>query len=102
DEEVEADPLDGLAPPKKRRMGPIDTIHIDLLGEDETSVLWLGTHKGVPFLQAAEADYAVFLWQHKCMCWDADGVGCEVCGDKTKPMYRVATMAVKGNKAGGW
>lgn len=84
DEEAIADPLDGLREPKKRRMGPIDTIHIDLLGEDETSTLWLGTEKGVPFLQPAEADYAVFLWE------SAPG------------LYRVATMSVKGNKAGDW
>lgn len=84
DEEMAADPLEGLAVPKQRRMGPINTIEIDLLGEDETSTLWLGTEKGVPFMSPPECEYSVFLWE-------------------TAPgLYRVATMTNKGDKAGSW
>lgn len=84
DEEIAADPLEGLAVPKQRRLGPIDTIQIDLLGEDETGVLWLGTPKGVPFLSVPDAGASVFLWEVHA------------------GMYRVGWIPNKGRERGGW
>lgn len=88
-EDDEEDPLDhalaGITVvPKNRRLGPIDTIGIDLLGPDETGILWLGTVKGVPFVAPQEADWIVFLW--------------EVPGQ----LYKVGTMSKTGEKGGGW
>jgi hypothetical protein len=69
---------------RKRRMGPIDTVHIDLLGDEETSTLWLGTAKGTPFMIPPDSGYAVFLWEGPA------------------GLYRVGSMAVKGPKDGAW
>lgn len=82
DEEVAADAL--IASPRQRRLGPIDTIGIDLLGPDETNVLWLATVKGVPFVTPSESDFAWFLWQT---------------GDDH---YKVGVMPIKGRAGGGW
>jgi len=86
-DEDEEDPLEiaGItAKPKNRRLGPIDTIGIDLLGPDETGILWMGTEKGVPFLSPPESNQVVFLW--------------EVGPDQ----YRVGHMATKGGTDNGW
>lgn len=83
DQEVGSLGLDA-GPAKQRRLGPIDTIGIDLLGPDQTSVLWLSTVKGVPFIQPQGADTAVFLW--------------EVGPDQ----YKVGDMPVKAREGGGW
>lgn len=87
DDEDYEDPLDaGLTlKPKNRRMGPIDTIGIDLLGPEETGVLWLGTVKGVPFIAPQDSGWVVFLWE-----------------TRQAGLYQVGTMSVKGEKAGGW
>lgn len=83
DDEIDL-PGEGGLPIKSLRMGPIDTIGIDLLGSDETGILWLGTVKGVPFICPPESPYAVFLWE-------------------TQPgLYRVGTMTIKGDKEGSW
>lgn len=74
----------GEAMPKARRMGPIDTIGIDLLGPDETGILWMGTAKGVPFVAPHESGMAWFLWE------------------TTTGMYKVGTMTTKGPKDGTW
>lgn len=75
--------------PKKRRLGPIQTIDIDLLGPEETGVLWLGTVKGVPFICPPESGEAVFLWET-----GYDAVG---------SLYRIGVMPVKGRKgAANW
>jgi hypothetical protein len=66
------------------RQGPIDTIEIDLLSADETDVLWLGTRKGVPFIQPQGEDWCVFLW--------ATG----------EDLFKVGTMTTRGRKEGGW
>lgn len=74
-----------IAPsPRQRRLGPIDTIGIDLLGPDETNILWLATVKGVPFVQPADSDFAWFLWEEE------DG------------LYRVGQMPIKSREGGGW
>jgi superfamily II DNA or RNA helicase len=84
DDELSAAELGLETREKNRRIGPIDTISIDLLGSDETGILWMGTTKGVPFLCPPESEMAVFLWE-------------------TIPgIYKVGTMSVKGQKAGGW
>lgn len=70
--------------PRQRRLGPIDTIGIDLLGPDETNILWLATVKGVPFVAQPEADFAWFLWEGP------------------EGMYRVGKMPIKGREGGGW
>jgi superfamily II DNA or RNA helicase len=85
DEDWGEDALAGITDkPKNRRLGPIDTIGIDLLGPDETGILWLGTVKGVPFVAPQEADWIVFLWE------------------TTAGHYRVGTMSKAGEKGGGW
>ncbi|ASU00831.1 putative helicase [Nocardia phage NTR1] len=86
DDEDWGEPTDAgiTAAPKNRRLGPIDTIGIDLLGPDETGILWLGTVKGVPFVAPQEADWIVFLWE------------------TTPGLYRVGTMSKAGEKGGGW
>jgi superfamily II DNA or RNA helicase len=87
----EDDEVDGglIAPTaRQRRMGPIETIGIDLLGPDETNVLWLTTVKGVPFVAPQESDFAWFLW--------------EVGYDENEPLYRVGRMPIKGREGGGW
>lgn len=87
----EDDEVDGglIAPTaRQRRMGPIETIGIDLLGPDETNVLWLATVKGVPFVAPTESDFAWFLW--------------EVGYDENEPLYRVGKMPIKGREGGGW
>lgn len=85
DEDWGEDSLAGITDkPKNRRLGPIDTIGIDLLGPDETGILWLGTVKGVPFVAPQEADWIVFLWE------------------TTAGHYRVGTMSKAGEKGGGW
>src|SRR5690606_13933716 len=82
------DPLDELpasAPkPRKKRLGPIETIGIDLLGGDHTDVLWLETRKGIPFIPAG--DRFVFLWPD----------------DMHGHHYRVGHMTSKGRADGGW
>lgn len=90
DEEDWLNPADAgvTAVPKNRRLGPIDTIGIDLLGPAETGVLWLGTVKGVPFLIPPESALAWFLWEAG---YDAHGA-----------LYKVGYMTVKGEKQGGW
>lgn len=82
DEEVAADAL--IASPRQRRLGPLDTIGIDLLGPDETNILWLATVKGVPFVAVGEADFAWFLWE------------------TSEGAYRVGKMPIKGREGGGW
>lgn len=69
---------------RQRRMGPIDTIGIDLLGPAHTRVLWLATRKGVPFVIPQQADWAVFLWE------------------TTPGYYKVGTMSSRGRKSGEW
>lgn len=76
------------ARPKNRRMGPIDTIGIDLLGPDETGILWMGTEKGVPFIAPPESGQVVFLW--------------EAGYDHREPLYRVGHMARKNSTDSGW
>lgn len=80
---------DDLAEPvlptaRQRRLGPIDTIGIDLLGPDETDILWLATVKGVPFVCPQESGFTWFLWQ------------------TDNEHYRVGKMRVKGRPDGGW
>lgn len=73
-----------LPTPRQRRLGPIDTIGIDLLGADETNVVWLTTAKGVPFVCPTDSGFAWFLWE-------------------TAPgLYRVGQMPVKAREGGGW
>lgn len=86
-DEVAPEPIAPRAAPAKR-LGPIDTIGIDLLGPEETGVLWLGTPKGVPFLAPQDMDAAVFLWQSGF--------------DESGTTYKVGTMSIKGAKSGGW
>lgn len=86
EDEVAADAL--LPGIRQRRMGPIDTIGIDLLGPDETNILWLATVKGVPFVAPQESDFAWFLWE---VGYDAEG-----------SVYRVGKMPIKGREGGGW
>jgi superfamily II DNA or RNA helicase len=71
---------------RQRRLGPIETIGIDLLGPDQTPVLWLATRKGIPF--AVSGSRMVFLW--------------EVGYDEHGPLYKVGDMTIKGAKEGGW
>ena len=81
------DEIDGglIAPTaRQRRLGPIETIGIDLLGPDETNILWLTTVKGIPFVCPQESDFAWFLWQ------------------TDDEHYRVGKMPVKGREGGGW
>lgn len=81
------DEIDGglIAPTaRQRRMGPIETIGIDLLGPDETNILWLATVKGIPFVAPQESDFAWFLWQ------------------TDDEHYRVGKMPIKGREGGGW
>lgn len=82
EDEVAADALVGT--PRQRRLGPIETIGIDLLGPDETNVLWLATVKGVPFVAPQESDFAWFLWE------------------TDDEHYRVGKMPIKGREGGGW
>lgn len=82
DDEVAADVL--IASPRQRRLGPLDTIGIDLLGPDETNILWLATVKGVPFVSLSEADFAWFLWEGP------------------EGLYRVGKTPIKGRERGGW
>lgn len=87
DDEVIADI--GIGPvAKQRRLGPIETIGIDLLGPDETNILWLTTVKGVPFVVPADSGFAWFLW--------------ETGYDDHQPLYRVGQMPIKGRDGGGW
>lgn len=81
------EPIEGLGI-KSLRMGPIDTIGIDLLGPDETGILWLGTAKGVPFVAPLECGYVWFLW--------------EAGADQHGSLYTVGFMSTKGQKTGGW
>lgn len=71
---------------RKRRLGPIETIGIDLLDHSRTDVLWLATRKGVPF--AASGSRMVFLWESG---YDAHGA-----------LYQIGDMTTKGKKEGGW
>lgn len=87
DDEAVIEPA-GAKAPKAKRFGPIDTIGIDLLGEDETGINWMGTRKGVPFCIPPESPDAWFLWK--------------VGYDKDEELYRVGVMSVKGDKLGGW
>lgn len=73
---------------RQRRLGPIDTIGIDLLGPDETNILWLATVKGTPFVAPQESDFAWFLW--------------ETGYDHEQTLYRVGQMPIKGRDGGGW
>ena len=81
---------DGILPvsAKARRLGPIDTIGIDLLGPDETGILWMGTAKGIPFVAPHESGMAWFLWESGS---DAHG-----------PLYKVGVMTTRGAKSGRW
>lgn len=85
------DPLDelpaGPAKPRQKRLGPIETIGIDLLSGDHTATLWLETRKGVPFIPAG--DRFVFLWR-------------EASHGTIDPLYRVGHMTGKGRADGGW
>lgn len=84
------DPLAGTTDkPKNRRLGPIDTIGIDLLGPEETGILWLGTARGVPFVIPPESKDAIFLWST-----GTDELGIE--------LFKVGVMTVKGAKRGDW
>jgi hypothetical protein len=88
DDEIVADaPMPGI---KQRRLGPIDTIGIDLLGPDETNILWLTTVKGVPFVAPQGGDFAWFLWDSPHWSTDAE------------TLYRVGKMPIKGREQGGW
>jgi superfamily II DNA or RNA helicase len=89
EDDDEIQPLAGITA-KARRMGPIETIGIDLLGPDETNVLWLTTVKGVPFVQPRESDFFWFLWDHPH--WSSD----------TETLYRVGKMPLRGQGSGGW
>jgi superfamily II DNA or RNA helicase len=77
-------PVDSIGTTLRRRLGPIDTIGIDLLGKAETGILWMGTHKGVPFVSPIESGQAWFLWE----C--------------PQGMYKVGFMSVKGERTGTW
>jgi superfamily II DNA or RNA helicase len=48
--------------PRQRRNGPVDLVTVDLLAEGNTSVLWLQTRAGYPFIQPTGGGYFVFLW----------------------------------------
>ena len=74
-----------IAPsPRQRRLGPIDTIGIDLLGPDETNILWLATVKGIPFVCPQESGLVWFLWQ------------------TGEDAYRVGWMPMKSRTGGDW
>lgn len=74
-----------IAPsPRQRRLGPIDTIGIDLLGPDETNILWLATVKGIPFVCPQESGMVWFLWQ------------------TGEDAYRVGWMPMKSRTGGDW
>lgn len=84
------DPLGFEAgPPKTKRLGPIDTIGIDLLSEESTGILWMSTAKGVPFLIPPESKTAVFLWS----------IGTDDTGTE---LFQVGTMSTQGKKVGDW
>jgi len=85
DDEMAAPALPAV---KNRRLGPIETIGIDLLGPDETNVLWLATVKGTPFVAPRESDFAWFLWE-----WGYD---------HQQTLYRVGKMGIRGSDRGGW
>lgn len=86
DDEI-PDALDGLQ--QNRRIGPIDTIGIDLLGPYSTGINWLGTRKGTPFVTPIDSGYAWFLWETEHHAHHG-------------PMYKVGYMSVKGDKRGEW
>lgn len=88
DEDDEVPSIGPIGRERQRRLGPLDTIGIDLLGPDETNILWLTTVKGVPFVAPAESGFAWFLWETGS---DADG-----------PLYRVGQMPIKARDGGGW
>jgi superfamily II DNA or RNA helicase len=89
DEEEVVSLAGGIA--KNRRLGPLDTIGIDLLGPDETNILWLTTVKGVPFVAPQESGAAWFLWDSPNWSTDAE------------TLYRVGKMPIKrGAGDGGW
>ena len=48
--------------PRQKRMGPVDLVSIDLLGQQNTAVNWLATRAGYPFMQPTGLGYFVFLW----------------------------------------
>jgi len=55
--------LPAAAPsPRQKRMGPVDLVSIDLLGQANTAVNWLSTRAGYPFMQPTGLGYFVFLW----------------------------------------
>lgn len=83
----EAPETGGITRVKSRRIGPLETIGIDLLGPAETSILWLATPKGAPFVQPQGADWFVFLWE-------VPGHG--------EQRYRAGVMNLRGPKKGEW
>lgn len=48
--------------PRTTRQGPVDLVSIDLLSSAQTSVLWLQTKGGIPFIPVTANGYLVFLW----------------------------------------
>jgi superfamily II DNA or RNA helicase len=80
----------GLTKAKSIRMGPLETIGIDLLGASETNILWLTTPKGAPFVQPQGADWFVFLWEGAK--WESD----------PQPRYQIGVMNLRGAKKGEW
>ena len=69
---------------KSMRLGPLETIGIDLLGPSDTNILWLATPKGAPFIQPQGADWFVFLWESE------------------PGRYRAGVMSLRGAKKGDW
>lgn len=71
--EIPPDDDEEIAPtgraPKQMRQGPIDMVGIDLLAEANTSVLWLRTRAGYPFIQSPGSGYFVFLWPDGNNLW---------------------------------
>jgi superfamily II DNA or RNA helicase len=80
----EAPETGGITRVASKRLGPLETIGIDLLGPSETNILWLTTPKGAPFVQPQGEDWFVFLWE------GAPG------------MFRAGVMNLRGDKKGEW
>lgn len=74
----------GLTKAKSIRLGPLETIGIDLLGASETNILWLATPKGAPFVQPQGADWFTFLWEAEA------------------GRYQIGVMNLRGPKKGEW
>lgn len=88
-DEESIDPLTLSAMPERIvRLGPIDTIGIDLLDATNTGILWLATRAGHPFVAPPEAPWFVFLWRDS--------------GTAADPLYRVGVMTRRGEKEGQW